>query len=467
MESPNRTEIQGMLRYGYGRLKHAYYLFLRITAPEPFRHWLNKTPFQNAASSPREQCFNLAFTARGLQQMGYTQLAQMGFTRAFVEGMDTDHRNRILGDFDQNTPTQWEWGSRSDTGLHLMLMIFARTKTELDTLYQQQSAQFAHSGLQELNKIHGQYIQNDQGHYLEHFGFRDGLSQPEMRGTGRSASPDHLLNPGEFILGYPNGYDKIPHNPFAQQGAVDIGKDGTYLVFRQLAQNVPAFWQYIHQQFSGGDPDYQQTIELATKMVGRMPDGTPLVSPEPGAKSQVNDFRFFEQDAKGMQCPIGSHIRRANPRDSKTKRPKANSLDTAVKVANRHRILRRGRPYGEPVVPGMITEEIIRACLEGEIQGERGLNFICFNTDIERQFEFVQHTWANNPKFGRLYNDVDPLIGVKGKNGKMEATQFEVPQHPVRRRYQNIPPFTQVKGGEYFFLPSISTIRFFAEHVPV
>ncbi|MEM7374303.1 MAG: Dyp-type peroxidase [Bacteroidota bacterium] len=461
MQAPDRNDMQGMLRYGYGRQKDAWYVFLTIKDATLCKQWLAQTTFQSAAKSPSESCMNLAFSAKALQRLGIHDLEETGFSRAFIEGMDTDHRNRTLGDVGINAPEQWEWGNRKDEHLHVLLMIFARNLDELTQLYEQEAERFKQYGMLEHHKIHAAYIQNPEGHYMEHFGFRDGLSQPEMHGTGRVAHADHMLNPGEFVLGYPNAYDKLPHSPhwMTREGGIDLGRNGSYMVFRQLEQYVSVFWSSLHHQFKE-DPTYERTIELAAKMVGRWPNGDPLVPFDTEAKRALNAFRFHEEDPKGYHCPFGSHIRRTNPRDSQSSSSKEKSIDAAIEVANRHRILRRGRPYGTPIIESMDVKEIIRACLMGRISGNRGLNFICFNTDIDRQFEFVQHTWSNNPKFAGLYDDVDPIVGVQAEEGEVKPGQFEVPAKPVRKRYKDLPLFTRMKGGSYFFLPGIQTIQF-------
>ncbi|MEL7342545.1 MAG: peroxidase, partial [Bacteroidota bacterium] len=161
-----------------------------------------------------------------------------------------------------------------------------------------------------------------------------------------------------------------------------------------------------------------------------------------------------------LSVSLGLDLRMCAPK-GKTK-----SIEGAIEVSNKHRILRRGRTYGNPVVEGMNIEEVIRASLEGSIQGERGLHFICFNTDIQRQFEFVQHSWSNNRKFAGRYQEVDPIIGVmvKAKGDGMEKSEFEVPAYPVRKRYRSLPPFVQTRGGAYFFLPSIPFIQFLSQN---
>jgi deferrochelatase/peroxidase EfeB len=199
-------------------------------------------------------------------------------------------------------------------------------------------------------------------------------------------------------------------------------------------------------------------VELAAKMVGRWPDGTPLVdSPEgPQTHLQTHDRFVYaghptHPDPHGFHCPIGSHIRRTNPRDSLGEIPQR-----SITLSNLHRMIRRGRAYGPPLVEDMDPAKLVTASPD---RVERGLHFICLNAAIDRQFEFVQNQWANNPKFGELYDDPDPLIGMADES----PGTFTVQGRPVRRRYTGIPRFVEMRGGAYFFLPSIAAIRMLAE----
>ena len=134
----------------------------------------------------------------------------------------------------------------------------------------------------------------------------------------------------------------------------------------------------------------------------------------------------------GWGCPVGAHIRRANPRDALDP---DTGPDQSIRSVNRHRLLRRGRAYHEPSDPS-----------------ERGIHFICLSANIARQFEFVQHTWLNNPKFAGLYDDTDPLVAThQGDAGRI----FTVQARPFRQRVTGLPPFVTVKGGAYFFLPGL------------
>jgi Dyp-type peroxidase family len=234
---------------------------------------------------------------------------------------------------------------------------------------------------------------------------------------------------------------------FARQGSSsgwrDLGRNGSYLVFRQLSQDVARFWNFVDtvaRANGAGDPDAR--VRLAAKMVGRWPSGAPLVkSPDrddPSLKRD-NNFSYAASDPHGFACPIGAHIRRCNPRDSLGDDP-----DMARAAANRHRLLRRGRLYGDRIADPLVDD--------GQ---ERGLHFICLNADIERQFEFVQQTWINNPMFGGVNGEVDPLMGTQDGRGT-----YTIPEDPLRTRIHGVPRFVHVKGGAYFFLPGMAALRY-------
>jgi deferrochelatase/peroxidase EfeB len=191
-------------------------------------------------------------------------------------------------------------------------------------------------------------------------------------------------------------------------------------------------------------------LRLASKMVGRWPGGAPLaLAPDKDdvALADANGFGYHEHDRMGTHCPIGSHIRRANPRDSLDPDPGSQS---SFAINRRHRILRRGREYGTQLTP----EEALAAGAESG-SDERGIHFICLNANIARQFEFVNHTWLNDPKFAGLYDDADPLVGPSEPYGGTFTIQTEA----VRERVTTVPRFVSVKGGAYFFLPGITALR--------
>jgi Dyp-type peroxidase family len=226
--------------------------------------------------------------------------------------------------------------------------------------------------------------------------------------------------------------------PPGRPGTRDLGRNGTYLVMRQLAQDVAAFdgWLAAHAA------DAAEAETLAERLVGRRRDGSALVPTGPGGP---NDFGFAAEDPQGLACPFGSHVRRSNPRDGRREEGTSGDGDPVGTLTGtkRHRLLRRGRTYGPP-----------RDAAE-EPGVERGLVFVALNADIERQFEFVQHHWLNSPTFARP-GEVDPLVGPNGGAG---GGCFTVPDPFVRRRYDGLPRFVEVRGGEYFFLPGLAALR--------
>ena len=310
--------------------------------------------------------------------------------------------------------------------------------------------------------------------FTEHFGFADGISQPAVDGLHDTGPAADTIRAGELVLGHRNEYDRYTSRPLldrrldpdgllpldeAGSGFADLGRDGTYLVLRQLQQHVRAFWDFVGQEAgprgdaSGDESAADGRIALAAKFVGRWPSGAPLtLSPErdDAELGRANDFGYAELDIAGERCPVGAHVRRANPRDALD--PSAGA-EASLAIVKRHRILRRGRLYGD-VVP---LEELLEREGGGDDQ-ERGLHFVGLCANLARQFEFIQHTWVNNAKFGGLYDDVDP---VAGSPRDLDGT-FTMPAKPVRRRVVGVPRFATVRGGAYFFLPGMAALRYLA-----
>ncbi len=315
----------------------------------------------------------------------------------------------------------------------------------------------------------------------EPFGFADGISQPIIRGTRRYTrirDAIHVVEPGEFILGYPDNRGRIPPSPAVgarrdpnhllpgygadpfrsrpdfstpqPTGERDFGRNGTFLVVRQLSQDVDAFSEFLtrtarrlkrqHKAMAVKSTDERREW-IRAKLVGRWPDGTSLVRfpTEPGtgrgrSARPDNDFLYRQDDPDGRRCPLGAHIRRANPRDSLA------SSNGETKVANRHRILRVGRPYADNVDDKMA----------------RGLFFMCLNADIERQFEFVQQSWVGLPTFHGLENETD-CFAPRG-----QTTVFTVPTEKGPICLERLENFVKVIGGGYFFMPSQRALGYLA-----
>jgi Dyp-type peroxidase family len=378
-----------------------------------------------------------------------------GFSFPFREGMTEDHRRRVLGDIGDNAPQNWMWGAPEQDRIDVLLLVYAAGKAELKEIVSQLCGGFAASGLWLVARL--AFAQLNEH---EHFGFRDGISQPSIEGPepfhslaerARAKSGDAgMLKAGEIILGYEDETGRIaPVSTLMvggqstdNQAAAGFARNGSYLVFRHLAQNVGLLRSFLTQATldTTGSPDLCAAEFLAAKMVGRWQEGVPLAmgADRKESPSFANAFSYSD-DPGGLKCPVGAHIRRANPRDSLDASDPAGALERV----RRRRLLRRGRSFGEPLPPGAPDDG-----------AERGLYFICLCADLERQFEFVQQTWLNNQSFSGLRGETDPLIGARAG-----TSCFTVPGAEVPTRYSNLGQFVTVRGGAYFFLPGIHALQ--------
>ncbi|HEX8144165.1 MAG TPA: Dyp-type peroxidase [Pyrinomonadaceae bacterium] len=468
MAELERQDIQGLVISGYAHLPCASYQLLRIEDAAAAQRWLGRL-IEEVTTSERKQegtCLNVALTHRGLERLGLDADTLDTFARSFQEGMATTHRSRILGDAGENDPSNWEWGGSDEAkAVDILLLLFGANEETLEDLIRRQRANFTASGIVEFRAL-GAGRQPDSH---EHFSFADGMGQPVIEGSPSAdkAAPRNLVKAGEILLSHTNDYGRpadtpqvkpaldpnrmLPDAPPVAGITVeaplmrDLGRNGSYLVFRQYAQHVADFWRFMDDatRRADGEPDRAASVRLAAKCVGRWPSGAPLtLSPEKDNPelSDADDFGYYDTDAHGFRCPIGSHIRRSNPRDSL-----GPDQQTALASANRHRILRRGRSYGHRPEDPRVDDGV-----------DRGLHFICLNSDLERQFEFVQQTWINNPVFGGLNGEVDPLIGNLARGDAIMTVQAD----PLRTRVHNLRSFITLKGGAYFFLPSMTALRY-------
>lgn len=454
-------DIQGILLFAYATLERATYL--HVTFPESAgtrpNAWLGKLAKEVAAANVRTgkvgDKINVAFTSAGLARLGLTKKELETFPRELQQGMGHELRAHVLGDDHENDPKNWELGGPNNRPLHALVMLFSHDIDGVTRLRTNEAARVADYG--------GEVVHVDEAQVqpAEHFGFVDGIEQPHVAGSPRK-KPDHFeeVAAGEFVLGYPNAYGEEPPMPRGE-GDFELGRNGTYLVYRKLRQDVAGFWQSMLTQAArdkdkDGVPDdapevlARRAVGCAARVVGRWPSGAPLVSHplEDVRPGETYDpaFGFAKIDPNGMRCPLGAHVRRANPRDMLLPGPVE-----SLKAVQRHRLLRRGRAYGPPTAEA-ITE---RAKSDGQ---ERGLVFVVLNASIRRQFEFVQQTWLNNPKFAGLYDERDPLASTIHDDN----AQMTIPGNPVRSKLQGLPRFVTTRGGGYFFLPGLKALAWLA-----
>lgn len=479
------ADIQGLVTSGFGHLPCSAYLFLRVAEPAAGRNWLGgllpdlttSAPWPHRADGsvrkPAEtRC--LALAAGGLRALGLTDGVLETFPLEFVEGADSPERSRILGDVGPSEPALWEVGGRANP-VDAILILNAVDRSSLERLTEREVARWETAG---AGPVVGREVGQVATHGREHFGFRDGIARVELQRVHGQGIQD-----GEFVLGYANEYGYLPASPVVpaaedpfgklpespnphRRGFRDLGRHGTYLVYRKLEQDVAGFWGFMASESrrlkGSADPDFM--IWLASKMVGRWPSGAPItLAPdrdEPGLGAR-DDFGYAGRDASGLGCPLGSHIRRTHPRDHLRPADPVESLHMTA----RHRLLRRGKPYGptlfDPACLEGATERAASVLVGLKDDGQRrGLHFLCLNASIRSQFEFVQQSWANHSQFSGLTENRDPLIGSVDADRLGDA--MEIPRSSLNLRTAPLPGFVTVRGAGYFFLPGLRALGFLA-----
>ena len=457
--TPARTQIdlrdlQGDILRAYGNdYDHTSYAFVHIDCPpEQARAWFAGLLDHVTTAEPWTKgkpltTLNVSVTAPGLKALGVSGEVVESFSKEFLQGMAV--RAKRLGDTGVSAPDSWDEGLGSGAA-HVLLTINAQEAEDHHRALSKMRAAMDEAG--GLRIVH----QQDTallGGAREHFGYADGFAQPAVEGSSDAKAPGggvpekedrwRALAPGEFVLGYPDEDTRDdPKRRLPNAPADPLGKSGTYMVWRKLYQDV-ALWRRVladaAKLYHGGDEQM-----LAAKVVGRWPDGTPLVTHpaqptkkfNPAAKG-ANDFRY-DHDPDGRSCPLGAHIRRSNPRDA---------LGFEGHLSFRHRMIRRGMPYGEELAEGVVKDDGV----------DRGLVFVCFQASIARQFEGVQVQWLNTGNLFGLGLDTDFILGDQGGKGKMTVQG----RPPFFLSPQEV--FVKTRGGEYLFVPGISALAALAD----
>jgi Dyp-type peroxidase family len=378
---------------------------------------------------------NIVFTFDGLAKLGLPTELLDGFPREFRVRMR--ERKESLGDVGESDPANWDMPkggpSNFDTGLFLMA---PDEKGLNEKIAIGRHALAGLSGVELADRIDVGVPPN----LREHFGYVDGISRPFIEGQGGDPLPGQgdPVKAGEFVLGYVNELGHVAKGP----GPAEFWRNGTYLSIRKLHQKVALFRRFLMEQ--GKDREGEEL--LAAKMVGRWRSGCPLaLSPDKDqpelAKDPFlnNNFGYYENDPKGSKTPLGSHIRRVNPRDA---------LKDSVVDMRLHRLLRRGSAYGPMLPEGVMEDDGV----------DRGVMLAFVNADPGRQFEFVQSQWVNDGDFISAGSEKDPVLGSHEGCGS-----FTYAAKPVRRRLTGLPSFVVTKGGEHVFLPGIRGLRWLCE----
>jgi deferrochelatase/peroxidase EfeB len=520
-------DIQGNIVKAYGRYGFpvARHVFYHVSSAEVGRQFVTglaslvttSLPWSDPSTIPMVTT-NVAFTYEGLRHLDVPEDTLHGFSDEFSMGMKA--RRDIVGDTGPNHFSRWDpiwnaevYGERQH--VHILVSINARTEAIAETRYQEIGQILSRAiaafpevrpgGVVQLTGHRGAGVDNlpyqpsaalagrwDQ----EHFGYKDGISGTFFRdcgedptlvvGGGKPTGKDprtiegwNPLEPGEFILGHEDESGAYPEAP----GPPLFSRNGTFLVYRKLHQNVASFHSYLEEEgarFPGGKE------ALAAKFVGRWRNGAPLTRfpTEAEANQFVNEVAALQQkvrdgaatpeeksrldalklqfvafdyvdDIEGARCPFGAHTRRTNPRSALEFAQKGGfgrpAFDTPAALTNRRRILRRGLPYG--LVEEHPTDE-----------GDHGVIMMILNADLSRQYEFMQKQWVNFGNDFRLANDQDPILGNFGINQGCRAAgrmMIEGDKQTKTPPYfcSNMPTLVETRGGDYFFVPSMTCLR--------
>jgi Dyp-type peroxidase family len=492
-------DIQGNILPGFNK-DHQTFVFLSFGEVASAKRWLADL-VDDVASSTEVAAFNdlfktvgrrhhgregvveatwlnVAFTHGGLERLDAVDVA--AFPSDFTEG--PVRRAREIGDQGASDPQRWIEPFRpAGDEVHALLLLASDSDQRLEREVVQRIADATRHDIRVVGLQEGRVRADLPGR--EHFGFRDGISQPGVKGytPAAAATPNQgdpgqdLVFPGEFLLGYPRmrrppaaaRSTRCPKGPattrranFSEGGAVAASGpewtvNGSYLVFRRLRQDVPAFHRFTAElaQRAG------ISAELAgAKIVGRYPSGAPLeriedleatvdteaedpsiADPSILGRDRINDFEFAD-DADGALVPRAAHIRKTYPRDEAT--PGGGEADTQT-----HRILRRGIPFGQPYDPVKAA-----GTDDGTFPNDRGLLFLCYQASIADQFEFVQRCFVNNRDFPLPGDGVDPVISQTDG-----VRDFAIPGAPTPGSCA-APALVTTTGGMYLFQPSISAL---------
>jgi deferrochelatase/peroxidase EfeB len=378
----------------------------------------------------------VAISYPGLVALGVAEDSLRSFPEAFQMGMAA--RAEKLRDYGPNDPKNWERPFGSGR-IHIQISVVSPTEPKwrrtLETVREQ---------YQDFTGVGVLLVQDfgAQPGSLNSLGYRDGISQPAIEGSGVAPLPGQgrPIKAGEFILGYP-GEAGVP---LAIPQPEVLGRNGTYVGLRKYQSRVGAFNRFLREN----SHTEEERELLAAKLVGRWRSGAPLAlapTKDDAALGEDllrnNDFTYAN-DPRGEQAPLGCHMRRMNPRD--TKMP-------VLTDVNIHRIIRRSTTYGAPYDPNAVSEH--------DDASARGIYFLFISAKAMGTLEFLQREWINDGTFMDLGNERDPLVGLQE-----ERNTFTIPKKPVRRRIHDIETFNVLCGGEYLFMPSLSALRWLANH---
>ena len=439
---PLFSNLQGNILKGHGR-DHTTHIFIHFNGKreKTARAWLKAfaedyvTSFQKQLKErelfKRNKVGGGLFAAVFLTKAGYQYLGFADVDQKLPDGGFTAGMQNRTGVTNDPAVSRWEEGFRSD--IHAMILLadddLARMGTTAQTILKELDY-FARIETVE----YGNAIRNANGDGLEHFGYVDGVSQPLFLKDEVDGYMKFHNIPAKPMLFDPSADKALVLIPDPYTSESDAF--GSYFVFRKLEQNVRAFKEA--EEALGLD-------ELGgAYLVGRFEDGTPVVlSDEEGiiGSGKINNFNYQQpfDDPSGGRCPHFAHVRKTNPR--------RNDEDKT------HIMARRGIPFGHRNVATTLDPSSLQSPKDGV-----GLLFMSYQASITNQFEFIQQFWANNPHFSQGGTGIDPIIG-QGPGSRTYAFPNEYGNTAAGTTPKGFNQFVTMKGGEYFFTPSIPFLK--------
>lgn len=448
------TNLQCNILKSHGR-DCAVHIFLNFTGqPDEIKAWIRNFASTHVTSAqeqyrqsqefkrngtPGGMVGSLFLSAEGYKYLGFDVDRFEDNDESFREGMkhkDFDLLGRIV-DTSNKDPEPGEWEAGYQSIIHAMILLADDDHTKLEAEVDIVVVTDNLSGFARvLVTEYGEVLRNDtlqangKGQPIEHFGYVDGRSIPVFLREDierEEAAGNNRWNPAANLSLV------LVADPFADEEDCF----GSYFVFRKLEQNVEGFNLGVADLASklGIDPNLAGAF-----CVGRFKDGTPVTLQETAGLGAANNFEYKSEDKSGNKCPAHAHIRKVNPRGT--------TPFTSRDDERKRRIVRRGIPYG-------------KANSERPPREGVGLLFMCYQSDINEQFEFIQRTWADNPNFPKrlVLPDTgdDPLIGQD--TDRSAAQDWPKGWDSSRRKRINFGGYVTLKGGEYFFAPSISFLK--------
>ena len=415
------------------------HVLLRVDDARAGREFLGRlVPYVDSAAdwwNARNAWLSVGISYAGLEALAIPRDSLESFPEAFRVGMAA--RARELRDEGVNDPKNWD---RQFDARRAHIGVSAFSDSEEKWRHALEMAREQYQGFSGVTVLSTQDFGAQPGD-LNPLGYKDGIDQPSIEGSGVELLPGQgpTIKAGEFILGY-LGESGVPL-PMPQPDI--LGRNGTYVGFRKYQSRVGAFNRFLRDN---GSTDEEREL-LAAKLVGRWRSGAPLTlapdidDPELGQDPQRNNDFNYANDSHGLKAPFGCHIRRMNPRDTQL---------TRLTDVNIHRLIRRGTTYGPPYDPNAMSE--------ADDEVPRGAFFLFISAKAMATMEFLQQEWIQDGNFIGAGSERDPIIGRQD-----EGATFTIPKQPVRRRVHGIDTFNVLRGGEYFFMPSLSALKWLAD----